>query len=144
MTLKIRGGIPMSIPHPQRTHTQFSPSPDAYASPLSPQGRGERTARHTPLTTKAPTIFTLLARPPLPSRERRFGLPPHTPNCHAELILNCHAELVSASRIFYKQRQADKWNNEILKQVQDDTQLYQFGAPICCRLKMMSGDIIIA
>ena len=60
-------------------------------------------------------------------------------NCHAELVSaslllvnanlhnttslhtpNCHAELVSASRIFYKQRQADKWNNEILKQVQDD------------------------
>ena len=34
--------------------------------------------------------------------------------------ISCHAELVSASRIFYKQRQADKWNNEILKQVQDD------------------------
>ena len=66
-------------------------------------------------------------------------LSPHTPNCHAELVSaslllvnanlhntislltpKCHAELVSASRIFYKQRQADKWNNEILKQVQDD------------------------
>ena len=42
------------------------------------------------------------------------------PSCPTEPTQNCHAELVSASRIFHEQRQADKWNNEILKQVQDD------------------------
>ena len=42
------------------------------------------------------------------------------PSCHTGLVPHCHAELVSASHIFCKQKQADKWNNEILKQVQDD------------------------
>ena len=50
----------MSIPHPQRTHTQFSPSPDAYAFP-SPL-KGEE-------VWVAPT-----------------KLSPYTPNCHAELV----------------------------------------------------------
>ena len=39
---------------------------------------------------------------------------------YAEPAPNCHAELVSASHAFCKLKQADKWNNEILKQVQDD------------------------
>ena len=55
----------MSTPHSQRKPrpelSAFSPSPDAYASSLSPQGRGNFGRPHTKLS-------------------------PHTPNCHAELV----------------------------------------------------------
>ena len=41
----MRGGIPMSTPHPQRKPAQgFLHSHPAHSSPLSPQGRGEKTA----------------------------------------------------------------------------------------------------
>ena len=42
----MRGGIPTSIPHLQRKLPQFSPSPDACASLLSPQGRGKKWMAH--------------------------------------------------------------------------------------------------
>ena len=42
------------------------------------------------------------------------------PSCHTGLVPHCHAELVSASHAFCKLKQADKWNNEILKHVLDD------------------------
>ena len=82
---------------PARGLSAFSPSPDACASP-SPL-KGEGISCHAELVS-ASRIFP--------------------PSCHTGLVPHCHAELVSASHIFHKQRQADKWNNKILKQVQDD------------------------
>ena len=133
----------------------------ATAQPLRPEPCVLINADTTHNESPRPGAFfiltlTLLARPPLPSRERVFLVmlnsfqhlfflsmptyttlfpPLHTPNCHTLQTIfcptepmsncpphtpNCHAELVSASHIFHEQRQADKWNNEILKQVQDD------------------------
>ena len=78
MTLKMRGGIPTSTP----THNESSARKLSFTLtltrrvrvPLFPQGRGNFLSCR---------IYTKLSS--------------HTPNCHAELILNCHAELFSAS-----------------------------------------------
>ena len=45
MTFKKRGDIPTSTPHPQRKPPQFSPSPDACASPSPLKGEGKKGLR---------------------------------------------------------------------------------------------------
>ena len=101
----------------QRKPSRFSPSPDAHAAPLSPQGRGkkvsgvrgkgeekrsaasagiqgrgEKTARHPHLQRKPSQFSPSPDAYASPSPLKGEGI-----SCHAELILNCHAELVSAS-----------------------------------------------
>ena len=113
MTFKKRGDIPTSTPHPQQKPPWFSPSPDAYASPLPSRerrkkaaqgkGRGKRLRAawvfkggKKPPTSHRPIIFTLTRRlrvPLSPQGRGNFGYPHQTVPLHTKLSCRINIKL---------------------------------------------------